>query len=247
MVRYFWKRPAGDPVDHLVGALSREDDGHEQLPVAAEVEHDAGLGILGPQTSYDFDARGRTSPPALLCSHDSMQPLPWFVASYGIVGVSMRRASGTEPGGGARVAAQSGRDRTPGQASLGDAGRGRLRRLASPTFLLWALGALGLFMLAGSSSASLSSASASSALVSPTSGPLRGPPGRHMAIRQWVPNGGDRGAGRGEVHRSSLVVSRRNGSRMGGARGGRRPTSVARGVQRPGRRAGRPADHVDRR
>jgi lysophospholipase L1-like esterase len=65
------------------------------------------------------------------------------------------------------VAAQSGSNRTQGQVSLGDAGRKRLRRLASPTFLLCALGVLALFLLAGGSLASISPASAPPAPASP--------------------------------------------------------------------------------
>ena len=67
------------------------------------------------------------------------------------------------------MVAQSGSDRTRGQVSLGDAGRGRLRRLASPTFLLRALGVLALFLLAGASAASISPASAPPAPASPAS------------------------------------------------------------------------------
>ena len=49
----------GDLVDHLVGALGGEDDGHQQLPVVAEVEHDACIGVLGPRAGHYVSWRAR--------------------------------------------------------------------------------------------------------------------------------------------------------------------------------------------
>ena len=47
------EQPGGDHVDALVGALRREDGGHEQLPWRPEVERAARLRILGAQAAQD--------------------------------------------------------------------------------------------------------------------------------------------------------------------------------------------------
>ena len=44
----------GDFVDRDVGGLGGEHDGHQQLPIAAEVQHDVGVRILAAQAADDL-------------------------------------------------------------------------------------------------------------------------------------------------------------------------------------------------